>query len=77
MSSDPYDASGWSNYCDLAIFTNEDESWLSAVSDTKTLEDQLASRDILKNSQDIESAYEKEDEELMIRLIKVRHALWT
>ena len=74
---DPYDASGWSNYCDLTIFINEDESWLSSISDTKTLKDQLASRDILKNSQDIESAYEKEDEQMMIRLIRVRRGLWT
>jgi hypothetical protein len=25
----------------------------------------------------IEAAYEKEDEQMMIRLIKVRHGLWT
>jgi hypothetical protein len=31
----------------------------------------------LKALRKIEAAYEKEDEQMMIRLIKVRHSLWT
>jgi hypothetical protein len=31
----------------------------------------------LKLTQKIEQQYEREDEQMMIRLIKVRHKLWT
>jgi hypothetical protein len=31
----------------------------------------------LKKTHEIEQAYEAEDTEMMIRLIKVRHGLWT
>jgi hypothetical protein len=30
-----------------------------------------------KKLQEIEEAYKKEDEEMMIRLIKIRESLWT
>jgi hypothetical protein len=31
----------------------------------------------LKKTHEIEEAYEKEDEDMMIRLIKIRNSLWT
>jgi hypothetical protein len=44
----------------------------SSVKETKAL-----GKKSLKLIQKIEQAYEKEDEDMMIRLIKIRHGLWT
>ena len=71
---DPYDASGWSAYCEASraanngklSFGSKDNPELRAMSD--------ASHTKLR---EIEEAYEKEDEEMMIRLIKIRQSLWT
>ena len=70
------DASGWSQYCDdcrdqlgggvLQMFKEHDNKTLKKQGDKAH-----------KLLQKIEAAYEKEDEEMMIRLIKVRHGLWT
>jgi hypothetical protein len=73
---DPHDASGWSAYCDacrdelgdgvLAMFKQSKSSKLKKQGDKAH-----------KLLQKIEAGYEKEDEAMMIRLIKVRHGLWT
>jgi hypothetical protein len=73
---DPHDASGWSAYCDacrdelgdgvLAMFKQSKSSKLKKQGDKAH-----------KLLQKIEAAYEREDEAMMIRLIKVRHGLWT
>jgi hypothetical protein len=71
---DPYDASGWTAYCELSRLANGGKlSW----SGDKTPELKKASRLAHKELQRIEAAYEKEDTDMMIRLIKVRHGLWT
>ena len=71
---DPYDASGWTAYCELSRLANGGKlSW----SGDKTPELKKASKLAHKELQKIEAAYEKEDEAMMIRLIKVRHGLWT
>jgi hypothetical protein len=44
----------------------------SSVKETKAL-----GKKALKLVHKIEQDYEKEDEEMMIRLIKIRNALWT
>jgi hypothetical protein len=70
---DPHDAGGWSEYCEMRrtkgydFFDIEDKTEIEA--------DQC--RTALSKSQEIENAYNKEDEEMMFRLIKVRHSLWT
>lgn len=69
---DPHDVSGWSEYCDLkraqgGPFLGED----------KTPEMKEMSRKALDKTHEIEAAYEAEDEEMLIRLIKIRHSLWT
>ena len=70
---DVHDASGWSAYCDLRrdggydILDIEDDSPEMAE----------MSRTALDRSREIEAAYDAEDEAMMIRLIKVRQALWT
>ena len=71
---DPYEASGWTAYCELSRLANGGKlSW----GEDKSPELKKASKLAHKELQKIEAAYEKEDEQMMIRLIKVRHGLWT
>lgn len=72
---DPYDASGWTEYCEASRKANGDKlSWMSS---DKTPELKKQSDKAHKLLQKIEAAYEKEDEQMMIRLIKARNSLWT
>lgn len=71
---DPYDASGWTEYCEASRIANGGK--LSFSSD-KTPELKKMSDKAHKLLQKIEAQYEKEDEAMMIRLIKVRQSLWT
>jgi hypothetical protein len=70
---DPHDAGGWSAYCEMRrqggcdFFDMED----------KTPEEADMGRTALDKSHEIETAYDKEDEAMMIRLIRVRQSLWT
>jgi hypothetical protein len=43
----------------------------------KTPEEAQMSKIALDKSHEIEQAYDNEDEAMMVRLIKVRHSLWT
>ena len=71
---DPYDASGWSEYCEASRIANGGKlSW----SGDKSPELKKMSNKAHKLLQKIEAAYEKEDEAMMIRLIKIRNSLWT
>jgi hypothetical protein len=72
---DPYEASGWSDYCD-AMRVKYPGSMFSSLN-SKDAEDRKASDKAHKLLQKIEAAYEKEDEAMMIRLIKARDSLWT
>lgn len=73
---EPMEASGWSAYCDAM---REEKGggirWLGAESANPELKKQ--GNRAHKLLQKIEADYEKEDEAMMIRLIKVRNALWT
>lgn len=73
---DPYDASGWSKYCDLR---REEEGegmrWIGVES--KNPETRKLGKKSLDLSHKIEAQYEKEDEQMMIRLIRIRNSLWT
>jgi len=71
---DAHDASGWSAYCEASRIANGGK--LSFGGD-KTPELKEMSDKAHKLLQEIEAAYEAEDEEMMIRLIKIRHGLWT
>jgi hypothetical protein len=72
---DPYEASGWSAYCEASRKANGGKlGW--SMSD-KTPELKKMSDVALKKLHKMEADYEKEDEQMMIRLIKVRHGLWT
>lgn len=72
---DPYDASGWSDYCE-AMRIKYPGSFMSSLN-TKDPAERRASDKASKLLHKIEAAYEKEDTEMMIRLIKIRDALWT
>lgn len=73
---DPHDASGWSAYCEAAREANGGSLWLSFSTD-KDPELKAQSDLAHKKLQEIEAAYEQEDEAMMIRLIKIRNSLWT
>ncbi len=71
---DPYEASGWSAYCEASREANGGRlSW----GGDKSPELKKMSNKAHKLLRKIEESYEKEDEAMMIRLIKVRHGLWT
>jgi hypothetical protein len=70
---DPHEASGWSEYCDKTRELNGGKLFGS----NKTPELEKMSKKALKLLRKMEADYEKEDEAMMIRLIKVRTALWT
>jgi hypothetical protein len=71
---DPYDASGWTEYCEASRLANGGKlSWGA----DKSPELKKQSDRAHKLLQKIEAAYEKEDEAMMIRLIKARNSLWT
>jgi hypothetical protein len=71
---DPYEASGWSDYCD-SLRNKFGDSWIGRSS--KEPSDIILREKAHKLLDEIEKAYEKEDEEMMIRLIKIRDSLWT
>lgn len=66
---DPMEVSGWSTYCDS--FRNEG-TLLDILGDEKT-----DTSPMLDKMREIEEQYEKEDTEMLIRLIKIRGHLWT
>ena len=72
---DPMDASGWSEYCDRLREEKGSDRWIGMSS--KSPETEKMGKKALKLSQKIEEAYDKEDEAMMIRLIKIRDSLWT
>ena len=71
---DPYDASGWTAYCEAARLAIGGKLSFSAIKDPVLKKQSDKAHKLLRK---IEAAYEKEDEQMMIRLIKIRDALWT
>ena len=71
---DPYDASGWTEYCEASRAANGGKlSW----SGDKDPELKKMSNVAMKKLRKMEADYEKEVEQMMIRLIKIRGSLWT
>jgi len=70
---DSYDASGWSEYCEKSR-----EAGYNIFSDQEK-EPELVemSNQAHKKLRDIEAAYDAEDEEMLIRVIKIRRSLWS
>ena len=73
---DPMDASGWSAYCD-ACRDELGDGVMAMLKDTKSPKLKKQGDKAHKLLRKIEAAYEKEDEEMLIRLIKIRNSLWT
>lgn len=71
--SDVHDASGWSEYCRKKEELNDGRLFGSK----ETPELKRMSTRAHKLMRKMEADYEKEDTAMMVRLIKVRHALWT
>jgi hypothetical protein len=71
---DPYEASGWTAACEAQREANGGKISFNSPKDPVLKKAQDKAHKLL---QKIEAEYEKEDEAMMIRLIKVRHGLWT
>ena len=71
---DPYEASGWTAACEASRIANGGRLSFSSDKDPVL---KKASDKAHKLLQKIEADYEKEDEAMMIRLIKIRNSLWT
>jgi hypothetical protein len=71
---DPYEASGWTAACEAQREANGGKLSFSTPKDPALRKTQDKAHKILHK---IEKDYAKEDEEMMIRLIKIRESLWT
>jgi hypothetical protein len=71
---DPYEASGWTAACEAQRLANGGKLSWNNPKDPVLKKAQDKAHKLL---QKIEADYQKEDEAMMIRLIKVRHGLWT
>lgn len=74
---DPMDASGWSDYCDEKEKEAEarvDEMWIGC---DKGAADRERSSKILEICHKMEQEQDEEDTTMLIRLIKIRHSLWS
>jgi len=79
---DPHDLSGWTDWCnrrrEKLIDEDENTRWTAMLGgEDETPDEQAETRRILDLCQEIEHQQKEEDEQMMIRLIKVRHHLWT
>jgi hypothetical protein len=71
---DPYEASGWTAACEAQREANGGKLSFSTPKDPALRKTQDKAHKILHK---IEKDYAKEDEEMMIRLIRIRESLWT
>jgi len=70
---DVYEASGWSQYCEASRIANGGRLNFSEKSEELQKMCDTSSELLTK----LEKEYEEEDEQMMIRLIKIRNSLWT
>ena len=70
---DPYDVSGWSEYCEKSRELNGGR----LLGGKKTPELEALATTSLQSAREIEAEYEAEDTAMLIRLIKIRDSLWT
>ena len=71
---DPHEASGWTAVCETSRAANGGRLHFGTEKDPVL---KKASEKALNKLQKIEKAYESEEEQMMIRLIKIRQSLWT
>lgn len=70
---DPHDESGWTEYCEKR---HNGKDFFDSLIDRST-EDAQTSKEILEVLRQLEEKYEQEDEEMLIRLVRIRNSLWT
>jgi hypothetical protein len=76
---DPHEVSGWSALCNerqAAARERGDDSW-TLLTDERTDEERERTRKVLDATHAIQEQYDQEDTAMLVRLVKVRHALWT
>ena len=73
---DPHDASGWTDWCNRDR-DKEGYHGIWGMGEDEPAADREKSSKILDRLHKIEAAYEEEDEQMMVRLIKIRKSLWT
>lgn len=71
--ADPYDVSGWSAICNRRRERDPDDF----LGDDKTPAEREETTKSLDMIQKMEEDYEREDEEMLIRLIKISRSMWT
>jgi hypothetical protein len=71
---DPYEASGWTAYCEASRLANGGRLNFGEQDNPELKKMSNKSHKILRK---MEADYEKEEEAMMIRLIKIRQSLWT
>ena len=71
---DPYEASGWTAYCEAARLANGGKLMFGSDKSPALKKQSDKAHKLL---QKLEADYEKEDEAMLIRLIKIRNSLWT
>ena len=71
---DPYEVSGWTAACEAQREANGGRLSFSTPKDPALKKAQDKAHKLLRK---IEADYEKEEEAMMIRLIKIRQSLWT
>lgn len=73
---DPHDASGWTAICEKRRERHGNmSSFLSSENNTE--QEKQEAKQALNLTTEIEERYHNEDEQMMIRLIKIRRGLWT
>jgi hypothetical protein len=72
---DPYEASGWTAYCEASSRANGGKLQFGSGKDSPELK-KLCKATHAKLVE-IDAAYEKEDDDKLIQLIKIRKGLWT
>ncbi len=68
--SDPFESSGLNEWFEGRSLEDVFDGEMSA-------DDRKKERDMLNLSHEIEASYEQEDQEMLIRLVKIRKSLWT
>lgn len=71
---DPYEISGWSEYCDSK---NREDLWDFLDFEDETEEQKEKTLKMIEHSNEIEEFYYKEDTDNLISLINLRRNLWT
>ena len=70
---DPYDASGWSELCEKRRITHGEDG---IFFEDRTDDEKEQSKQTLASLHDLEAVYEQEDEDMLIRLIKIRKSFF-